>query len=191
MLPNTLTPAFIVPGAASQRLRLFTALKNIGFVEVKSAVGNEGERMYAIESHEYASTTSRIPTAVPTTMQDRSSTQPSRDCTAQSNRVVARVERDYSAFDDLRLNVFFVVRSAHYRAYCDFCRSVVSSFDTAKNRPGTVLRLLGSDRKIVQTFTKFLNTLLGIVKHNEAAALECNGQDQACVLLHAFLFKQE
>ncbi|KAF1332435.1 hypothetical protein FI667_g3513, partial [Globisporangium splendens] len=190
MLPSTLTPALTTPVGSTQRICLLTALKKIEFVEVKSGVGHEGERMYVIEAHEYAPTTNRIPAAAPITRQDPSMSQSSRDSTTQTSCAVARVERDYFAFDDLRLNVFVGVRSAHYRAYCDFCRSIVSAFDTAKNRPGTVLRLLGSDRKIVQTLTKFLNALLEIVKHNEGTR-ECHGQNQVCLLLHEFLFKQE
>ncbi|KAF1332438.1 hypothetical protein FI667_g3514, partial [Globisporangium splendens] len=188
MLPSILTPALIAPEAASQRIRLLTALKKIEFVEVKSSTGHGGERVYVTETHEYSSSASRISAAVSVARPDTSVPSQFPDRTLQSNRSVARVERAYSSFDELRLNAFYSVRDAHYRAYCGFCQSIVDEVNSGRNKPGSVLKLLRSDRKVVQTLTTFLNALLEIVKCS-GGTLECRGQDQVCFLLHEFLYK--
>uniref|UniRef100_K3X9S9 Uncharacterized protein n=1 Tax=Globisporangium ultimum (strain ATCC 200006 / CBS 805.95 / DAOM BR144) TaxID=431595 RepID=K3X9S9_GLOUD len=89
----------MAPEATSQRIRLLTALKKIEFVEVKSGVDREGERI------------------------------------------------------------------------------IVDEASSERHKPGSVLKLLGSDRKTTQTLTKFLNALLEIVKCN-GGMLECRGQDK-------------
>ncbi|KAF1332437.1 hypothetical protein FI667_g3515, partial [Globisporangium splendens] len=175
MLPSTLKPALIVPEKATQHSQLLTALKKIEFVEVKSSTGHDGERVYVIETHEYSSSASRVPTAA-TTLPEHS-------------RVAARVERVYSSFDDLRTNVYFSARNAHYQALCSFCQDVCDEVGSGRHKPGSVLKLLGSDKKTEQTLTKFLNVMLEIAKC-AAETNGCRGENKICFLVHEFLFKQ-
>uniref|UniRef100_K3X9S8 Uncharacterized protein n=1 Tax=Globisporangium ultimum (strain ATCC 200006 / CBS 805.95 / DAOM BR144) TaxID=431595 RepID=K3X9S8_GLOUD len=175
MLPSTLKPTFIVPEKATQHSQILTALKKVESVEVKSSTGYDGERVYVVEAHEYSSSTSRILTAAETL--------------PEHNRVAARVERVYSSFDDFRTNVYFSARNAHYLELCDFCQNVCDEVGSGRNKPGSVLKLLGSDRKTTQTLTKFLNVMLEIAKC-AAETNGCRGENKVCFLVHEFLFKQ-
>lgn len=183
-LPSVLTPAAIEPEWVSKRSQMSAVLKKIDCVRIKSVVNRNGLRRYVIEVYEHTSK-NRIPTNW--TRQDPPvySSSP-----VHARTPVARTERCYPEFADLRGQVYNEAHKAHDRTPCDFCKSVIGEVAWSDNKPGSFLKLLASEEKVVQTLATSVNVLLDMVKCNGEASL-CAGQEKAPQVLHDFLFKPE
>lgn len=185
MLPSTLTPTTVEPEWGSLRSQMSTALKKVDCIHIKRTVSCDGVRRYVIEVYAHTSK-NRIPTnwsrQGPAA---RTSLSPGR-----SHTPVARVERKYSDFTDLRGEVYNHAHDAHDLTPCDFCQRVIDEIVWGDSKPSNLRRLLASKEKVVEMLAASVNTLLDLVKSNRDGRL-CDGQDKIPQVLYDFLFKQD
>ncbi|KAF1332431.1 hypothetical protein FI667_g3519, partial [Globisporangium splendens] len=175
-LPSTLKTTKVRLEWVSKRSQVSAALKQIECVRVESTTNANGLRRYAVCVYERASK-NRIPT-------NQSRPQGS------SRHAIARTERSYAEFADLRGRIYNEAQMAHGATRCGFCERIIDDIANSDSKPGTLLRLLASDTKVAETLARSVNVLLDLVNSNEEIRL-CTGQEKIPQELYNFLFNTE
>lgn len=193
---QALTPVTLVPEWVSQRGQVSAALKGIECIAIRSVTNRKGIHYYVIEIYEYT-TKNRIPTNRPRQHPPLSPTAASTSPSSHggsaprcSRKPDARMERRFAEFADLRGKVYNHAHLAHKMVPCEFCKEVINEIVWGDNQPGSFLKLIAAEQKVMQMLAKSVNSLLELVKSNGDGRL-CGGQDNIPQVLYEFLFSQE
>lgn len=185
----TLTPVTVVPEWTSQHGQVFSRLAKIECVAVRSYVDRAGLRSYVVEVFESARK-NRIPTNNRTFTRNTASTRGTSGVNSDapldsSRKPIARLERRYAQFVDVRGESYHHAHKAHSSVSCDFCKDVIDEIVWGE-KLSSILQLIRSEDKIMHTLAKSVNSLLLIVKSIGERRL-CSGQINVPAALLEFL----
>ncbi|TYZ64551.1 hypothetical protein PybrP1_003262, partial [[Pythium] brassicae (nom. inval.)] len=173
---RALTQVTIAPEWTSQRGQVLSRLAKIECVAVRSYVDHAGIRSYVVEVFESARK-NRIPTNNRTNPRSSVSAHEAVNPEApldSSRKSIARLERRYAQFVDMRGEAYNHAHNAHSFVPCDFCKGVIDEIVWGE-KLSSILQFTKSKDKAMRELARSVNSLLMLVKSIGERRL-CSGQ---------------
>lgn len=185
---QTLSSTVTIPQRLSLRGQAISALANIEYLVVQCSAGSRSS--FRVDTYESVSK-HRIPatgSVVAHALSNPSAHTAAASVPEDLRKADTSIERQYDEFVDVRRRMYNHVRDAHSSTPCGFCSAVTVEIVVGECTPSTILKLLGSGKKISSSLTKSINALLILVK-GAGGYRPCIGQDRARQELFDFLFE--